>query len=90
MSAAFFNLLSSIILITDSTYYSSITLMYLNFTSILIFPLAFTFSRPAEEPTEFVPDSNFMGLHNHLMYWGNVVISSCSIIAGYFYFYFTS
>lgn len=34
-----------------------------------------------------------MGLVNHLKYWGNVIIPSCGIIAGYFYFanseYFT-
>ncbi len=89
MSTAYFSLLSSIIMISDATYYSSETLMYFNFTSLLIFPFTFTFSRPIKESTKYVPDSNFMGLHNQLVYWGNVIINTSSVIAGYFYFYNT-
>lgn len=89
-SAAFFNVLASIIMIADSTYYSSGTLMFLNFTSLLIFPVTFAFSKPAEEPTRYVPDSNFMGLHNHLIYWGNVIIPTGGICGAYYYFHSTS
>ena len=77
-------------MIADATYYSSGSLMYLNFTSILIFPLTFAFSKPTEEPTRYVPDSNFMGLHNHLIYWGNVIIPIGGICGAYYYFYNTS
>ena len=60
--------------------------MFLNFAVLLIFPITFAVSRPAEQSTRFVPDSNFMGLHNHLIYWGNVLIPIAGVIGGYYFY----
>ena len=30
-----------------------------------------------------------MSLHNHLVYWGNMIISTLGVVAGYFYYIYT-
>ena len=70
----------------DTTYFSAIQLIYFNFTSTVIIPLFMAGSFPSKNSNRFVPETNFMGLINHLRYWGNVIIPSAGLIAGFFYF----
>ena len=88
-SISFFGLVCSVIMISDVTFFSSAALLFFSFTSTLLFPVLFTLSRPSDEPTIYTPEGNFMSLHNHLVYWGNMIISSLGVIAGYFYYYYT-
>ena len=57
---------------------------------MLIAPLFYGLSRPAEHLTKYLTDTNFMGLENHLVYFGNAAISSIGLIVIYQYFSHTS
>lgn len=68
------------------TYFTTPQLMYLNFGTILLIPGTLGMSRPYGEDSEFVPDANMMGLHNHLMFWGNLIIPFAGILGSWFYY----
>lgn len=70
----------------DTTYFSGIQLIYFNFTSTVIVPLFMAGSFPSKNTNKFIPETNFMGLINHLRYWGNTIIPTAGLAAGYFYF----
>ena len=63
---------------------------YYNFTSMLLFPLLVSLSKPNPTPTPFIPVTNFMTVYSHLILWGNAIITSLPIIFGYIYFKTTS
>lgn len=84
-----FLLIASIILLTDSSYYSTEGLMYLNFGTILIIPVALSMTRPSGDESPYVPDTNMMGWHNHLIFWGNLLIPYTGVLGAWFYFYNT-
>jgi len=85
-SISFIKIPASLCLIYDTTYFSGISLIYFNFTSTVIIPFFMAGSFPSKNTNKYIPDTNFMSLFNHLRYWGNVIIPSLGIIAGYFYF----
>lgn len=58
----------------------------MNFTSLLLYPGMIAMSRPADKPSPYTPDANFMGLHNHLIFWGNVVIPSGGAVAAFLFY----
>ena len=82
---SFIKITCSLLLLVDTTYFSGIHLIYFNFTSTVIIPLFMAGSYPSSNTNSFIPETNFLGLINHLRYWGNVIIPSAGLIAGYFY-----
>ena len=84
-----FGLYASVIMINDVTYFSTASLMFFSFTCTLLMPVLFSFSRPAKKPTKYTPEGNFMCLHNHLIFWGNMIIPLIGVVCGYFYFFET-
>lgn len=85
-SISLFILVCSVIMIQEVTYFTTLQLMYLNFGTILLIPGALGMSRPDGEDSEYVPDSNMMGLHNHLMFWGNLIIPFIGVLGSWFYY----
>jgi magnesium-transporting ATPase (P-type) len=76
----------TICLTDDYSYFDSIQQIIHNFLISLPLTLFIGLSRPAEKNSKFSPESNFMGVENHLIYWGNVlIIGGGSIIAYYYY-----
>ena len=82
---SFIKITCSLLLMMDTTYFSGIHLIYFNFTSTVVIPLFMAGSYPSNNTNPFVPETNFLGLINHLRYWGNVIIPSVGLVAGYFY-----
>jgi len=52
--------------------------------------LFYGLSRSATKLSPFMPASNFMGLENHLVFWGNAAILTGGVSFGYFLFYNSS
>ena len=84
-STSFLKITCSLLLMSDTTYFSDSQLTYTNFTSTIIIPIFMALSSPSPHGCPFVPETNFMGVINHVRYWGNVIIPSGGLIGGYFY-----
>lgn len=74
-----------VLLLGDGTFFSDTQLMYLNLSKLIIINLAIPLTRARSEATKFKPQSNFLGLENHLVFWGNVLIYSAGYVAAYVY-----
>jgi hypothetical protein len=70
----------SVLLTSDGSYLSSIQLTYRNFALMLMVPIFYGLSRPAERLTKYLAQTNFMGLEHHLVFWGNFLIASAGLI----------
>ncbi len=66
-------LVSSILLLSDSTYFSSMQQIYYNFLATIPIPVILGISFPAAQPTKRRPNGNILTLHSHLLIWGNIV-----------------
>ena len=88
-SVSMFGLAASVIMIADTTYFSTAQLMYFSFTTTLIIPVILSLSRPSRKPTPYTPEGNFMCLHNHLIFWGNFLIPFLGLLGAYLFFYNT-
>ena len=76
----------SILFITNASDHDPNARFYYNFTSILLFPLLISLSKPIGDSTSKTPVSSFMTLYAHILIWGNVVLLIGTIIGSYFYF----
>ena len=74
-----------VLLLGEGTFFGDTQLLYLNLSKLIIINLAIPLSRAQPLPTKFKPQSNFLGLENHLVFWGNVLIFSGGYIAAYIY-----
>ena len=54
-SISLFGLAASVIMIADTTYFSTAELMYFSFTTTLILPVILALSRPSRKPTPYTP-----------------------------------
>jgi magnesium-transporting ATPase (P-type) len=63
--------------------------MYLSFGTILLITGTIAMSRPSGIETQYVPDANMMGLHCHLIYWGNLLIPFSGMLGAWFYYFGT-
>lgn len=73
-------------MMTETTYFSATQLTYFNFASTVIIPIFITMGSPSELITPLKPIVNMLSVKNHLIYWGNIIIPSLSIICGFLYF----
>lgn len=64
--------------------------MLINFCGVLLTPVLITLSHPTEIETHYVPENNMMGLHNHLVFWGNSIIPFIGVLISWLYFSQTS
>lgn len=76
-----------LILITDIAELTNAHEIYRNFNIAIPVTLQFALSKPAKELTKFQPNSNFMGLENHLVFWGTSLILGAGQIGAYLYYY---
>lgn len=74
-----------VLLLGDGTFFGDTQLLYLNLSKLIIINLAIPLTRARPEPTKFKPQSNFLGLENHLVFWGNVLIFSAGYVGSYIY-----
>jgi hypothetical protein len=49
--------------------------------------LFFALSRPVKQLSKFLPNSNFMGVENHLVFWSSCLILSAGQVGAYYYYY---
>jgi len=83
----FIKITSSILLVTDVTYYTNNQTIFFNFAHSVWLTVAFALSSSAEVQTKKKPICNFLSLYNHLIYWTNVIIPSAGMCLAYLYFY---
>ena len=83
-------MMQGIVLTSDASSLSSLQYMYSYFLSSITITILLTVSRPAEDMCKYFNTSNFMGLENHLVYWGNMVIFSAGMALSYLYYSKTS
>lgn len=76
-----------LILITDLAELTDAHEIYRNFTVVLPITLQFALSKRREELGKFMPNTNFMGLENHLVFWGTSLILGAGQVAAYLYYY---
>jgi magnesium-transporting ATPase (P-type) len=79
-----------IIMETEAAFFSSFHLVFNNFTKFLLIPILVSLSRPADLQTPYRPCSNFLKKQNHLIVWGNIIISSAALAATVIFFRSTS
>lgn len=82
----FLSIVLTLIMTSDYSYFTSIELIYKNFLNTLLITLLFGRSKPAEKLTKKTPNSNFLDLENHLVFWGNTIICSLGLIISYSYY----
>lgn len=85
----FLSITSTIILTSDVSYATSMQLIYKNFLTTILLTLFFALSRPEKQLSKYLPNSNFMGLENHLVFWISCAILTAAQVASYFYYYNT-
>lgn len=83
---SFLKIPAALLMIIDSAYFNENHLLFFNFTSTVIYPIFQAMSKPSNHATKAVPNGNLFGPVNHFRFWGSLVIATCGLIAGYFYF----
>ena len=76
----------TLLMSTDSSYFTSIQLIYKNFLSTLIITLFLGMTRPAKQMCRYLNNSNLLDLENHLVYWGTMIIYGAGLVGSYVYF----
>lgn len=74
------------ILASDGTSFNGLQTIYFNFIATIWLPMLMGLSRPNKKMNRYSPCSNFMGIGNHLIYWGNVIIPTMGMVAAYLYY----
>lgn len=83
----FMEISAAILLTTDASGATSIQIIYKNFLTTLFITLFFALSRPIKKLTKNLPNSNFMGLENHLVFWLSCLIFIAGQVSSYFFYY---
>ena len=76
----------TLLMSTDSSYFTSIQLIYKNFLSTLIITLFLGMTRPAKQMCRYLNNSNLLDLEHHLQYWLTTIIYSVGLTISYVYF----
>lgn len=79
-------MIQNIVLTKDGSSLSSMEYIYSSFVNSLIVTLLFGVSRASDTITKYFTNINFMGLENHLVFWGNMTISSLGMSVSYIYY----
>lgn len=58
----FISIIVTIIIAFDSSYFTSMELIYKNFVNTLLITLFFGMTKPATKLTRYIPNSNFLDL----------------------------
>lgn len=82
----FTSIIVTLILSTDSSYFTSLQLIYKSFLSTLIITLFLGMTRPAKQMCRYLNNSNLLDFENHLVYWGTTIIYGAGLIISYVYF----
>lgn len=82
----FMSIVLTLILTNDSSYFTSMQQIYKSFAHSLLLTLFMGLSRPSKELIKHMPNSNFMGLENNLIFWGNIIIFTLGFVSGYQYY----
>jgi len=82
----FLSITITLIMTNDYAYFTSLELIYKNFFNTLLITLLYGRSKPAGKLTKETPNSNFLDLENHLVFWGNTLICSIGLIISYSYY----
>jgi hypothetical protein len=79
-----------LILLLDITTIAPMHEIYRNFLCILPITGVFGFSRHSKKLSKFLPNSNFMGVENQLIFWTNCAIASIAQYIVYLYYFKSS
>jgi len=81
----YINISVDIISSTEATFLSMVMALYLNLFMIATLPIISAFSKPnPDKPlTSLSANDNFIGLENHLLTWGNVIILISGVVSGF-------
>lgn len=82
----FLSIVNTVILTEDCSYFTTYQLLYKNFVNTLLITLFFGTCRPLTKLKKFIPNSNFLDLENHLVFWGNLIITTLGLAVCYIYY----
>ena len=82
----FLSIVNTVILTEDCSYFTSIQLIYKNFINTLLITFCFSMCNPFKKLIKAIPNSNYLDLENHLIFWGHLVICSLGLIGSYVYY----
>ena len=75
-----------IIFISNGSNHSLNVRYYYNFTSLLLYCLVLPLSNPSPKPTPYTPNSSIITLYGHLVIWGNVFLSTITMIICFIFY----
>jgi magnesium-transporting ATPase (P-type) len=84
-ATSFMKATSSFILMYDWSYFSPNQITFYNYSSNLILTLFLVFSGPTDQLTSLIPNDNFMGWENALIYIGNFLFPTVGLILCEYY-----
>lgn len=79
-SSNFLKITSSMIMLYGSSYFTPYQIIFFNYTSTIWLALFLALSHPCDKLNDEVPDDNFLGLENFLVYNGNWAIPTVGLI----------
>jgi magnesium-transporting ATPase (P-type) len=79
----FLSIVNTVILTEDCAYFTSLELIYKNFINTLLITVCFCMCRPSRKLSKPIPNSNFLDLENHLVFWGNLLICTVGLVVAY-------
>jgi hypothetical protein len=82
----FISITSTIIQTSDVSYSTSMQLIYKNFVTTLLMTLFFALSRPLKQLSRYLPNANFMGYENHLVFWLTCGALTAGQVGAYYYY----
>lgn len=73
-------------MITDTSYWNFYQIIYINFTSSVIYPFMEAASKPAAKNSKRRPNGNLFGPINQLRIWLSVLAITGGLVGGYYYY----
>lgn len=86
----FLSIVNTVILTEDCAYFTTYQLLYKNFVNTLWITLFLGTCKPFTQLKKFIPNSNFLDLENHIVFWGNTIFTTLGLVASYIYYTNTS
>lgn len=85
-SISFLKIITSIILVSEVSYFGGYAIIYFNFAHSLWLAAFIPLSSASNSPTKQRPLTNFLSMQNHILHWANIIFPTIGFVAAYFYF----
>ena len=75
----------TVVFVTNAADHSPNARFYYNCTSLFMYPLIISLSKPSKIQTPYTPLTSYMNVYSHLVIWGNIFVLTLPIILSYIY-----